>query len=89
MSKPFIITPKFTIVNSDLCHVGESLGYGWNNVCDLLQKCGLNGQDGSGFFTISKGTAESNEYPKEVCGIFNKIFEDNPECKTLYVMDDF
>lgn len=89
MSEQFIITPKFTIVNSDLCKVGELLGYDWNNMCDLLQKHHLNGKDGSGYFSISKGTAENNEYSEEICNVFNKIFEDNPECKTLYVMDDF
>lgn len=89
MTDKFIIKPKFTIVNSDLNHVGEKLGYDWNTICDLLQQNGLNGEDGSGYFSISKGTAEANKYPEEICNIFNKIFDDNPECKTLYVMDDF
>lgn len=84
---PFIITPKFAIVNSDLCAVGESMGYDWNTICDWLQEADLQGSDGSGFFIISQKPVKS--YRSEVNNIFNKIFEDNPECKELYVMDDF
>jgi hypothetical protein len=86
MPEPFIIEPSYSIDNSDINVVGELLGFDWNSVCDACQEEGIYGQDGSGSYNVSRGERFENDM---ITAIFEKIFEDNPNAKTIRIIDDF
>lgn len=82
----FIIEPSYCINNSDINVVGEMLGFAWNDVCDACQEEGIQGQDGSGSYNVSRGERFENDMITE---IFEKIFEDNPNINCIRIIDDF
>ena len=86
MTDKFIIETSYCIQNSDLCVVGEMLGYDWNDVCDAIGEQEIHGMDGSGYTTIEKSMTTNNEM---VNAIVKKLFEDNPNASDIKVLDDF
>lgn len=87
MSEPFIIEQHYIITTGDINNVGEMLGYEWNDVCDMCNVDCLYGEDGSGFTIVSRDymSFESEGLTK----IFEKLFADNPECRTIYILNDW
>lgn len=87
MSEPFIIEQRYCIKTGDINVVGEMLGYDWNDVCDMCSVDSLYGQDGSGFCTVERGHIDFES--EGLVKIFEKLFADNPDCKQIYILNDW
>ncbi|AQW88949.1 hypothetical protein pEaSNUABM50_00428 [Erwinia phage pEa_SNUABM_50] len=85
MSGTFTIVPRYCIESGEVSGVGEMIGLDWNDVCDLVSRAGLYGEDGAGYTTVQKGQTFGNDLDL----IFTKIFEDNPSADEIYILDDF
>ncbi|QIN94852.1 hypothetical protein CPT_Privateer_059 [Proteus phage Privateer] len=80
-----IIKKEYVMLNSDLSKIGEEIGVGWNETCDLLSNHGIHGEDGTGYCIIYN----DQKYGDKLDLVMNKLFSDNPEAVEIYVMDDF
>lgn len=64
------------MLNSDICVVGERLGFKWNAVVAEIQKHGFYAEDGDGAFTVYKEDVPS--IPSDILRrIFMDIFNSN------------
>ncbi len=79
---------QWTMQNSDMNVVGETLGYDWNAVCDEARRLELYGQDGEGSFSISTPLTTIFKDSKMMLEIFTKIFNDHPGMKTIEVVNN-
>lgn len=84
MSK-FKLTVAYTMRSSDINVVGGMLGFGWNEVCEYVQKCGIYGEDGSGQYIVSRGESFEHE---QIDAIFDKIFADNPGVEEITIINE-
>lgn len=82
------IERKWTMDNSDINEVGESLGFEWNAVCDEVANEELHGSDGSGYCTVTRrGYKGMNS--QVLVAIFDKIFNEHPDMQDIIVLDNF
>ena len=61
--------------SSDICVVGEHLGYKWNRICDQIRNVGFYAEDGDGTIVHQRGEKTGSEVLDE---IMNAIYEANP-----------
>lgn len=78
---------KWTMDNSDLNVIGETLGFDWNDVCDEIASQELYGTDGCGYSTMSRNEYKTLTSPVLVA-IFDKIFKDHPDMKYVIILDN-
>lgn len=83
------IERNWTMNNSDINVVGEQLNFDWNDVCEQKQALGIYGEDGSGYAVVMRGDqSDYREYPN-IVAIFDKIFNDHPDMREIYILDNF
>jgi hypothetical protein len=80
-----VVENRYVCKNSDWNVIGETLGFSWNHVCDLMKKEGLAGSDGSGFFILCDVSEVSDPTLKQIA----KELLNQSSNQEIYVMDDF
>lgn len=51
---PDVLKLTYQMNNSDLCVVGQHLGYHWNQVCGAIRDAGFYAEDGDGAQTVER-----------------------------------
>lgn len=81
-----------TTTAARICEFGESLGYEYNEVCDIINDVELYGCDGDSYCTVNRAYID-HIGPKDALSsriiriILRRIFNENPEMETLYIFD--
>lgn len=63
------IEKNWSMLNSDICEVGEELGFEWNAIVDEIQNHGFYAEDADGSFTVYK-----KDIPDIKSDILRRIF---------------
>ena len=79
---PQVLTQVWKMDSSDLCVVGQHLGYDWNQVCEEIGTAEFYAQDGDGTLTHDKGDDTDSEV---LNAIMNAIYEAYPNVKCITI----
>lgn len=76
---------EYTCSTGGFVGTGEDLGYDGNTICDLMGKNGMYGEDGSGYFIITKTSKYNNEI---LDAIIQKLIEES-KGQDIKVIDEY